>query len=130
MDTSKQYIEMCDCPEIQEPKRSAGLVHGDYISPTQRPDQWDIVYDPSKALRYGLLECVWLPRQDQLQEMVGYKGLPYLLTQTFERSVNGESCNYTWNNGEHFTSMEQLWLAFVMKEKYDKVWNGKWVDRV
>jgi len=24
-----------------------------------------------------------------------------------------------------FTSMEQLWLAFVMNEKYNKVWNGK-----
>jgi len=24
-----------------------------------------------------------------------------------------------------FNSMEQLWLAFVMKEKFDKVWNGE-----
>jgi len=23
-----------------------------------------------------------------------------------------------------FNTGEQLWLAFVMKEKYDKVWNG------
>lgn len=25
---------------------------------------------------------------------------------------------------EQFTSMEQLWLAFVMKEKYNKTWDG------
>jgi len=25
-------------------------------------------------------------------------------------------------------SMEQLWLAFVMKEKYNKIWNGEnWI---
>ena len=23
------------------------------------------------------------------------------------------------------SSMEQLWLAFVMSEKYNKIWNGK-----
>ena len=26
---------------------------------------------------------------------------------------------------EFFDSMEQLWLAFVMKKKYGKVWNGE-----
>ena len=28
-----------------------------------------------------------------------------------------------------FTSMEQLWLAFIMREKYQKVWSGtEWVN--
>ena len=27
-------------------------------------------------------------------------------------------------------SMEQLWMAFYMKEKYNKVWNGeKWITK-
>jgi len=27
-----------------------------------------------------------------------------------------------------FTSIEQLWLAFVMHEKYQKIWNNeKWI---
>ena len=130
MDTSKQYIEMCDCPEIQEPKRAAGLVHGDYISPTQRLDQWDIVYDPSKAFRYGLLECIWLPRQDQLQEMVDGDDL-FMSICDFAAFVE-ISCIRARGDFRlrDFHSMEQLWLAFVMKEKYNKVWNGKWVDRV
>jgi hypothetical protein len=55
-------------------------------------------------------KCVWLPRQDQLQEMYG----------TFQE------CSV---NGGVVTSMEQLWLAFVMKEKHNKVWNGNdWIN--
>jgi hypothetical protein len=31
-----------------------------------------------------------------------------------------------WGN---FTSWEQLWLAFVMKEKSNKIWDGKqWIE--
>lgn len=26
---------------------------------------------------------------------------------------------------KQFTSMEQFWLALIMEEKYNKVWNGK-----
>ena len=32
--------------------------------------------------------------------------------------------------GEKWTQ-EQLWLAFIMKEKYNKVWNGEdWIKEV
>jgi len=92
-----------------------------------------------------------LERQDQLQEMVFEKKqstlLPPLrkLLLCFDEFVHPN--NYCLH-GEHepgffgqgacgicldeiakqekqFTSMEQLWLAFVMKEKYGKVWNGE-----
>ncbi len=34
-----------------------------------------------------------------------------------------------FNIAKSFTSMEQLWLAFVMKEKYNKVWDGEeWIN--
>ena len=50
---------------------------------------------------------IWLPRQDQLQGMVEYTV-----------GVN------------KFNSMEQLWLAFVMSEKYNKKWDGKdWIKK-
>ena len=68
-------------------------------------------------------ENTWLPRQDQYQKMVDnqfdwigfdkqdnlafYKG--YLPSEIVVRGA----------------SMEQLWLAFVMKEKYNKVWDGE-----
>ena len=66
---------------------------------------------------------IWLPRQDQLQEMVtllfcSVGGECFLLDYfyTFYKSLKEKIKGM---------SMEQLWLAFVMKEKYQKTWNGK-----
>ena len=59
-------------------------------------------------------------RQDQLQKMVMDKNL-YL-----QDSI-AKWCNDVWSfayRNKQITSMEQLWLAFVMKEKYNKTWNG------
>lgn len=67
--------------------------------------------------------------QSQLQYMLGTK---YTLIRWIERfcvwarstRFDGEISSYSYN----FDSFEQLWLAFVMKEKYSKQWNGKeWI---
>ena len=128
MDTSEQYIKMCEkaeeiqalweAPRKQDWCAPRGVSHPDYFG----VDIYNsFVFGTGPNIKE---QAIWLPRQDQLQEMVGYKGLPYLLTQAFERSVNGGATSYIWGNGKHFTSMEQLWLAFVMGERYHKVWNG------
>jgi len=63
-----------------------------------------------------------LERQDQLQEMVDNNTTPAKnLAKEF-----GDWCfalPLTIPNA--FASMEQLWLAFVMKEKYNKIWDGE-----
>jgi len=73
---------------------------------------------------------IWLPRQDQLQEMVPQTpniSLPILdvIMRFQEFAINlyaTSPVNYL------FFSMEQIWLAFVMKEKYNKIWNGEdWI---
>ena len=64
---------------------------------------------------------IWLPRQDQLQEMYGTVGKNTLwrfCKFVFEPPNVRKYCH-------QFTSIEQLWLAFIMKEKYSKIWNGK-----
>lgn len=64
---------------------------------------------------------IGLPYQDQLQEMVG----------DYEECENCLHLMYTkgrpvWSND--FESFEQLWLAFVMKERYNKTWkDNKWI---
>jgi len=79
---------------------------------------------PSSNLLYGIEfekteKAIWLPRQDQLQEMIKGTHLKKL-GRVYRAVVNMEL--YPSD------SMEQLWLVFVMKEKYGKVWNGKdWV---
>lgn len=82
---------------------------------------------------------VWLPRQDQLQEMVRISSQSHnvlRLAHRFWFFVNRSPlisrAKYTpdWAKTiEQFTSMEQLWLAFVMQEKYGKIWNGEdWIN--
>jgi len=73
-------------------------------------------------------ETFQLERQDQLQEMVrpipkyGDKVSPYNLSWSFYQFVHQS------NPKERGDTFEQLWLAFVMKEKFNKTWNGEdWI---
>lgn len=74
--------------------------------------------------------CIWLPTQEQLQEMVNEE----------EYSIDGFTygfshfCHYDEINGyspqpsEIFSDYNELWLAFVMYEKWNKIWTGKdWI---
>ena len=60
-------------------------------------------------------------RQDQLQEMViGDYVSPGKMFSAFGRWYDEE--------GDYTLSAEQLWLVFVMKEKYNKSWNSEdWI---
>jgi len=77
-------------------------------------------------------EIFWLPRQDQLQEMISYSFLSQLV-QDFSDWCS--EYNY-WDGIEEKLvgimieslgplSMEKLWLMFVMHKNYNKLWNGK-----
>lgn len=75
--------------------------------------------------------AIWLPRQDQLQAMIEeeleVKTLDSLhhYFQIFIEWFNAR--NGDWRIREVDT-YEKLWLAFVMHEKYHKVWNGEeWI---
>jgi hypothetical protein len=60
---------------------------------------------------------IWLPHQDQLQEMIG--DFNTCLELLFRRKLQNI----------YFTSMEQVWMALVMNEKYNKVWGAEgWVS--
>ena len=71
------------------------------------------------GLRHGMVP---LFRQDQLQTMIGDFDDCLNLIDRFD-SMSSIAYDYP-----DLKSMEQLWLAFVMKEKYNKIWNGKdWI---
>ena len=67
---------------------------------------------------------VWLPRQDQLQEMTW----DFPFAQAFDDLERfSESVSFKIVKQQSLPKLptwEQLWLAFAMKEKYDKVWDG------
>jgi len=120
MDTSETYIKMCrKAKEIQELWEGWTKITGDRtVWKDAEPDSYGYrdtrqsETNPTKEVEY---EIIWLPCQDQLQEMVN-ESIPRL-----------DSIIPFWHN--HMTinpvSWEQLWLAFVMKEKYNKTWNGE-----
>jgi hypothetical protein len=150
MDTSETYMKQCEkAGEIQRIWDKSGIKWGDFYVYNDEPCSRD---DPAYGF-YGELQikCVgksetvehnafWLPRQDQLQEMVGMVGDPLFATYRLrlfseglkyvpdgavyahiDRSIDIQETEYP----KQFTSMEQLWLAFVMQEKYNKVWDGE-----
>jgi len=131
MDTSKQYIKMCE-------KAKLGFVVDDYCSffaylPPYRCQCGKYVGERYKELvcdkcghRVG--QSLWLLRQDQLQEMY-LNSMPdgtYTKIFTLVEAFYGHFEQYGYPS--YAFSMEQLWLAFVMKEKYGKIWDGEdWV---
>lgn len=116
MDTSKLYIQMCDCPEIQKnplPMYEASISYAD-------KNIW--VGHEGHFYYKGEL---WLPQQDQIQEMLDY-GIGVLVNDFEEFCVC--ELNMLATPDDFPKSMEQLWLRFYMHEKHQKVWYGeKWV---
>ena len=125
---------MCEkAVEIQEIWKP-NIMGGDYVCDEPHTTlRWTIT-DDRRIDRQPWVKCshdVWLPRQDQLQEMLEFP------TGSFKYNFWDALADlYEWSfsaNWEKFKdyiplSMEQLWLAFVMKEKYNKVWNGEeWI---
>jgi len=121
MDKTETYIKMSDCPEIQA---RSPHVHFNYFA---GPKSHTIYYGGIDVIETNY---IWLPRQDDLQKMVGKYPV------VFEKFVNEVGINdfnygleemFEWGLFEEYsnsTSMEQLWLAFVMKELYQKQWDG------
>lgn len=133
MDTSETHIKMCEkAKEIQDSNSAYGRhpdVVAEYGCTVNKFGDW-------------FWHNIWLPRQDQLQEMVDpyknelnsewHSGIKvYDLLRVFVGFCSGDEYEMGFPTAyvEKFASMEQLWLAFVMKEKYNKVWNGEdWED--
>lgn len=121
MDTSKEYIKMCEkAVEVQENwKRN----FGDYAWKGEDylciPDACIILNDGTQIIPPYGDKLIFLPRQDQLQGMI---------KDTYQSSLVLSCALYHWImklDLRESDSMEQLWLAFVMKEKFNKTWNGE-----
>jgi len=133
MGFSKQYIKMCkEAKEIQEIYQNILKKEDNEVDNIL--EGW-YVYDGKNVillhnneffisdLKDELKKYIWLPRQDQLQAIITTnKYFRFSLIELFYHFAN--------KNISKFTSMEQLWLAYVMYIKYKKIWNNekeKWV---
>ena len=75
-------------------------------------------------------QALWLPRQDQLQKISepDITRVYSIMSKVMENQYHDYSKNASVTASELFYSMEQLWLAYIMKEKFHKVWNEEdWV---
>jgi len=102
-------------------------------------NEGDFFYNGHNTKPYQLghnvlkFDIVWLPRQDQLQEMVKDRLMPYayITLQMFTKwfYISGELDAELISQDDSQT-FEQLWLKFVMQEKYKKQWDGKkWITK-
>jgi len=130
MDTLKEYILMCE--KAVEIQKLFKFKEGDfYIDDMYRKKGFVEVSNGGwTAYEEKNFKGVWLPRQDQLQGMVSNKLDLLGMMQRFNAFCDlPHETNPEYRPLTIFISMEQLWLAFVMLEKFNKLWNGKeWIQ--
>lgn len=114
-----------------------------------KPDFKSPVFEKREYELYPMKYWTWLPSVEQLQEMLfgftgGYfsstpmgsghswmtwdKEKPKLLLKVVSNFVGHEEVREYFKS---FTSIRELWLAFIRKEKYNQVWNPKsnqWIE--
>ena len=122
MDTSETYIKMrlATIPDLglgNSILNRLNLSHiGDSVWVDSKGD-WYYYTNVTRDDNTDVVVCQ-LERQDQLQKMVE-RDCPLALLNDFYRWIN------LTDIAGFDDSMEQLWLAFVMKELYQKNWDGK-----
>lgn len=133
MDTSKEYIKMriAAMPDMGRgvPLESTFRSDNYYVLENEEYSvfistigDWytfNPVIEMSKQGRTCQLE-----RQDQLQEMIINFGHGHS-----NGGILAGLSMFSHEYGYDEKSMEQLWLGFLMQEKYHKIWDGKeWVS--
>lgn len=133
---TENYIKMCEkAEEIQKLKK---FQSGDwYCEANLTPEVLgDFILIGENTVTkggydYDFYEIDWkkfiyLPTQEQLQEMMELPSIYHRVVDKLYDFTEWVKINATYVTS--YCSMNELWLAFVMKEKYNKIWNGKvWI---
>ena len=128
MDFSRKYIDMCrEAKEIQDKRLAVGddfgyvayeacLEHNKVCDVDEERDLRCDECGKSRKHSYPVNTC-WLPRQDDLQEIMNMDlGDMMKALLDFKNSI----CEL---EGSGFDTLEQYWLAFVMKNKFGKIFH-------
>ena len=134
--TIRMFERANDIQQLWEPKEGDLAWHpnegNEYMGSWEFPAEVVVVKVTELQSVEWWFNWYWLPRQDQLQEMIEAESL-FVLLHKFRMFVSHDDVLIDgWSPVMYqFNSMEQLWLAFVMKEKYNKVWNEEnWISEV
>ena len=132
MDFSEKYISMCNCQEIQSLK---SLEQGNWFKKIYKDESWIICQGQhldsihEKDFEDKDQQHIWLPRQDQLQEIIGIKDLlSFIEDNEYMSSLYSQiKLEYDRNIEILELSPEIFWLCVVMNYKFNKTWdNEKW----
>jgi len=140
MDDLELYVKMCDNEDIQglwefedgdlyEANTKHGKITTSLCINCNVADSYGETY-VNEDTREG--KYIWLPKQDQLQKMIKRFATIQLMQFEEEYSMEVWKTQYQPINSKSYTivanTREQLELKFVMKEKFNKQWNGEqWV---
>lgn len=140
MDTSEAYVKMCkEAMEIQTLRKRQGYIsqweNGDFCFILGDTSMDNLSGEGTHIIWNGLLpngdyhdwdswwceppdNSIWLPRQDQLQEMINSNVNLTIQLHGFSDIVAVHPMK----------SWEQLWLILIMWLKYNKTWDGEqWI---
>ena len=124
MDKTITYVNMAD-NEIIQPRRFH-LENGDYWCWSSHKEVVMLCRDRTPRIdKRGGNRKIWLPTQDQLQKILTSGGMWSNLTclHDFSEKILGTK-TMRWIP----TSMEQLWMAYVMQKEFHQVYDGRaWV---
>ncbi len=147
MDFSKEYIKMCEkAAEIQEIPPQIGdfyysdeytmhdnhlLIYGfsgfkysqHYHSNIFKDKYWQV--DEGYTSFYFSEKPIFMPRQDQLQKMMGNVFPPFTnLIRNIDNYCSEDAAYW-----DCFDSAEQFWIGYIMKTTFNKTWNGEdWIN--
>ncbi len=128
------------CTLREKPKGELGGLGGDcLLSWEMHQEVMEGTEEYRKKGKFPILvgTYIWLPRQDQIQEMIG--GFQECLEIIVNLYGDNEFFSYLGlpgvtpfvarlELGARFKSMEELWLSIYMHGKHKKIWDGsKWV---
>lgn len=122
---TEDYLRMCDCPEIQGqwiPKV------GNRITTGSNRTGSSFVLLPIHMRPTGIPlveEYVWLPRQEDIQEMFVERGrncMPRLIESLCALTNYGK---LDYGKPTNSTDMDKYWLKSYMREIHHKTWTEK-----
>jgi hypothetical protein len=139
MDKSRPYIAMC--AKAREIQSRWAQQYGDFfVDHKFKVSCWLSRNEADGKMKCGfwvspkgkvihICRYTWLPRLDQLIEMAQIRDKRYeAVTQDFFDWAKRPYAPGPNRPGKHLKSLEQLWLAFLMREKFRKHWDGaEWI---
>ena len=132
MDTTPEFVKMCEkaYKDLRTPQRA--MINNE-LQCLDRLTLWARHYKDGTYFAWigvsGFENAFPIYQQDQLQDRLPKRKTWFENLYRFYQWIREPMTPENWNSPcIDFQSMEQLWLAFVMSERYSKIWNGEdWV---